>query len=675
MLTNSAGQGVVKPPSIRRLGQSKWWIMAVLSFAYLILAMHTPVSLLGNASYDDALFIRHALSIVQGHWLGPYDNLTLAKGSGYPLFLAAGFFLGLPVTLSEAFLHIAGCLAIALALWRLTSSRGLALVSYAVLLWHPALMFPRVVRDAVYPSQVLLISAGIICLAVSARQGRFRPWLALLTGAAFGWFWLTREEGIWLVPGLLLWALLITWLQWRENSKQWPLVGGMALFIVAFALVDMAVRTMNYVEYRTFTNVDTTSRNFKDAMTALQGVRVGPVVPHVPVPLKVREAIYAASPAFAELAWYLDDKASPGYGWRDPGCKTLPSTCGDLAGGWFMWAFRDAVASRGYYHSAASADDYYRRLTDQVEAACAGGFLHCQRTWIPLMPLISKAQWQEVPDNFLAAAKTLVFLKNKPSAGVLVSTDPTFDGVNRLLGRPLETPVAHTGVDSLRLRGWYYAQGTQWFHLRCKDGPGPKVRMDRLASPDIAVHFSDKNAGYQRFDTSIDEAPGCNLQLVNGSGANEFNLKQVKRGKKVFTFGSATLYIDAWGEVGSEPLSAFESDAQRIHHGLIEAYDTMLPAISLLGWVCFLLWAALLCYRKRLRERLLCIGAALVLWTFVVSRIGVVVLVNISSFNAINQQYLLPAYPLLCGVALLSVFGLFGELHRRTPQETDNVAI
>jgi hypothetical protein len=65
-----------------------------------------PIFAIGPAIYDDALFVRLAESIGEGNWLGDYDELTHAKGIGYPLFLAANHLIGLPLKLSEHFLYL-----------------------------------------------------------------------------------------------------------------------------------------------------------------------------------------------------------------------------------------------------------------------------------------------------------------------------------------------------------------------------------------------------------------------------------------------------------------------------------------------------------------------------------------------------------------------------------------
>jgi hypothetical protein len=139
-------------------------LIVVFSVAYLILAMHLPVSIYTIADYDDALFWGNAYQIVKGHWLGPYTQMTLAKGPGFPLFLAANAVLGIPVTLLIALLYLFACGLIANTLRGLGLNRYLVLSIFVVILFHPALFPLRIIRDNIYPALSLIIISGVIRL-------------------------------------------------------------------------------------------------------------------------------------------------------------------------------------------------------------------------------------------------------------------------------------------------------------------------------------------------------------------------------------------------------------------------------------------------------------------------------------------------------------------------------
>src|SRR6185312_9386733 len=53
----------------------------------------------------------------------------------------------------------------------------------------------------------------------------------------------------------------------------------------------------------------------------------------------------------------------------------LPHGQREIAGGWFMWALRDATAAAGHATSGREAMAYYQRIADEVNAACDQGRL------------------------------------------------------------------------------------------------------------------------------------------------------------------------------------------------------------------------------------------------------------------------------------------------------------
>lgn len=82
--------------------------------AYIFVAVHTPRLLYPTKPHDDGLYIAHGVFLSEGRWLGPFSEFTLMKGPGYPAFLAAANWLGLPVSLASALFH---CATILIFVW------------------------------------------------------------------------------------------------------------------------------------------------------------------------------------------------------------------------------------------------------------------------------------------------------------------------------------------------------------------------------------------------------------------------------------------------------------------------------------------------------------------------------------------------------------------------------
>src|SRR5262245_53891612 len=125
-------------PEAPTLPRSGWLVIVLAGLLYVILSVHLPVSLLANTRHDDAWYFERASSLVMGHWLGDFSQMTLMKGPGYSFFLAVNIVLGLSVVLSQALLYSVACALFALAVFRLSRSATVSLAVFLLMLWHPA---------------------------------------------------------------------------------------------------------------------------------------------------------------------------------------------------------------------------------------------------------------------------------------------------------------------------------------------------------------------------------------------------------------------------------------------------------------------------------------------------------------------------------------------------------
>jgi len=374
----------------------------MFSVAYLILAMHLPVSIFTTQDYDDALFWRNAYQIVSGNWLGAYNELTLAKGPGFPLFLAANAVLGTPVTLMIALLYIFACGLVAITLRDLGLNKYLVLIIFAVILFHPELFPMRIIRDNIYPALSLIIISGVIRMVFVPVQRNQRLVNVVPYGLVFGFFWLTREEGIWIVPGILFLLFFKTIQLKKQNLPIKNVFYRFICFLSSAAIFVGLIALINYNQYGKFETVDLKGKAFSHALKSLMSVDVGQELPYVPVSFNKRQEIYKISPTFSKLKDYFEDRENI---WRSYGCEIYPWTCGDYAGGWFMWALRGSVANKGYYENPKLAAEFYNNITKEIEKSCNMGFIKCKKNPIPFIPNITMTQLKEVPKKTVNALK------------------------------------------------------------------------------------------------------------------------------------------------------------------------------------------------------------------------------------------------------------------------------
>jgi hypothetical protein len=363
------------PP--RPASRGWWWAALALTAAKLWLVAGQRIFAIGPAFHDDLLFVRLASHLVDGNWLGPYNQFTLAKGPMYSFFIALAFQLSVPLLLAQQVLYAAACGVMVRSLRPWLRTGGALFALYAVLLWNPmsfeAENLGRVMRQHVYTPLALLCVAGLVTWFARRREGAWRQAQpAAWAGLAFGCFWLTREESVWLAPGvalLLAAPALAVRREWRERGR--ALLAGGGAFLFAAALPILAVCTLNYRHYGWFGTVEFRAREFNAAYGALTRPLVGPEISQVPVTRQMREALYDVSPAFARLRPHLEGEV--GDSWLER--VTIPASERQIRGGWFVWALRDAAWKAGEAPDAATAMRFYQRLADEVNAACNDGRL------------------------------------------------------------------------------------------------------------------------------------------------------------------------------------------------------------------------------------------------------------------------------------------------------------
>lgn len=616
---------------------------------FVLVFAQRKVVLIPDASHDDALFVWLGHKLATGSWLGGYTDRTLIKGVGFPLFLAFNHLTGLPYTLGIGLLIAASAAYLAWVVGRLTRSMLSAAAVYIAVLLTPGLFqFLRVTREHFYAALTLAMVGAALHLFLGEPCKRARAAVALgLIGAIF---WLTREEGIWILPALVLSVAIPTvriarerdWRKLRHDVLQ---PAGMAVAVGASLL--LAVATANLIRFGNFTTNEVKGGEFQAAMVALQKAAFHDGQPFVPVPHETRLQVYEVSPTFRQLRQYIDP---PEGSWGHKAtCNSLPKVCGDIAGGWFLWVLRDAASRVGVHANASTAARFYQDLANEVNAACGDGRLSCARFLPPLLPPMSVEQVPSVLRStvraFLRAAGAHP-INIDPPASLLVSGPSDLE--NFVLNRP--AVFGQTPEKVVRLGG----------------------RLD-AAQPKVIVSQPNRLRGWT-------------VEPVGGEARtprrNRYNLEVA-----CFLAPCTVAFVD-----GETPVSEIDLDSKRIPHGTLptqtgstltidlvdrtnlssirdQTAAAFLSAVPMTRWLyaalnlCGVLAFGLLCSVPALRrDGAVYVASAAVVAVAVAGRALVIALVDATSFPAVTNAYLLPASVLLSIFSSLSIIGLASAL-------------
>ena len=619
----------------QRFNTLYFWIYIALALIYVSIAMHLPVSIYTTAGHDDAWFINNAQNIMQGHWLGHFNQMTLIKGLGYSYFLIVNNLLGTPITFTLALLYVVSSFYLVYVLRESGIPKLVALFLFAFLIFQPALFPTRIIRDNIYFSLFLISFSGLIYAGLLKKE-KYRILTIAFSGLCFGLFWITREEGIWVVPGFAFIVLYFLFTQRKENKELVLRIRLLSIYFLFSLIPPLTTALINYNMYGSFQNVDIKSSSFTKVLNTLYSVDTGQEIQFLPVSQKKREAIYKVSPSFRELKPYFENT---GKGWTNPGCAFHKSTCGDYAGGWFMWALRDGTSTLGYYKDPSLASKYYERITEEVNLACNNGTLSCKINFITLMPKLTQESIQSIPKKILEAIKLTIYQIEVPlKGGPSVDSVYSLDDVSDFLGNPkIVSPIE---ASTLIASGWYYSQKNDWVSLKCDNYDTHSVTsINRSDSPDISLHFKDSEANKQRFTFEVADFEKCNL-LFSNKNLQEIKLNDIyKKQLKFFNVNDGIVNFDILKV--KEIKKDNKLDLKVELNGLYKKISIYLFSI---GTLFFMAIPLFLVFFKQKPSYLVIL--ALSLWILYYSRILLIVLVDISSFPAINHLYLLPAFPI-----------------------------
>lgn len=658
--------GTSKPVGTRKyLTAVNKYYAAVLVIAAISIWMRKgfPVHLLPDSPHDDALFLRMARSLKAGDWLGPYGRFTLSKGMIYPSFIWAASVASIPLKIAEQTAYLATSALIAGLVRRRVGNNSLALVLFGLLAFNPFLWnveLARVIREGLYIS----LSLAVVALAVInafPTQAQDRYGRRILLGVALGFiggaFWLTREEGIWLLPTLavvlavaLLGALRPDWIPLSERGifhRRSDHLKAVAIpFAVAFAVFFATCGTVaeiNNRHYGIFETNEFRAKSFLRAYGALGRIQHNEWRRYVFFPGDARQRAYSVSPAARELKPFFEGPLE--QAWRQEGCKHVDITpCSEVPSGWFMWELRDAVSFSGHAGSAVEAMRFYETLANEIDEACAGSKIDCLPPRATMLPPFRRAYVGETARSAKSIAKVLFTMGNEavgsaPSLGLSQEVNGFADIVDGVY--PPSTTV---------IQGWTGSvSGMPTVRLYETGEPTAHAFISPLAAQDIVAEYPGLQATRFRLETDC-PMEACGLAVTESGSQFRFPMTRLVPGARLQA--EDTLLAIETRSVPDE--SRFTSGAQvKIAKFVASMYAIVFPVLAVFG-TAGLVSATLLQKQFPVPASLLALGLGSLVAVAV--RIGLLAYIDATSFPGATVLYTSPASPF---VIIFTAVGIY----------------
>jgi hypothetical protein len=302
------------------------------------------------------------------------NRYSFARRPGFPLFLGLASNTGLPLRLVFELLYLGASARLAAATVRLGFPQWSAMLGFFLTIMLPYtfvwLSFAYV--ECMLAPVLIWMSAEFVY--VMTERGRRRRIHSLIFSLLIVLAWFSRSESI-LILGAAAGAILV--LLAGASVRRLPFKVACALcarlFLppaIALAVASLAVALLNQAYFgRLTTTEDLRAPAFVRAYDDLQDIRSSTRIRYVPFARDQMAIAAQVSPAFKEIYGSLQGDIGDTYRRI---AKNEAGVDNEIAGGWLVWALREAVDRAGY-HDARAQDAFYRRMAEELEAAAHAG--------------------------------------------------------------------------------------------------------------------------------------------------------------------------------------------------------------------------------------------------------------------------------------------------------------
>ncbi len=338
----------------------------------IYLAVKTPLYAQAGADFDDYLFVKYALSILSGGWLGPFDCKTLAKGASYSVFLAVNYLLGIPYSLELILTYITAVILFIIAIRKLISNKYFLLTSYLFLLFSPVMFHienvQKIYRGGLIVSFALIIISAAIGLYTSRNDSRKTQlkW-SLLLGFSLSFFWFLKEDSIWILP-FVLGIILITIISSILQRKK--IISRIFISIIPIILLFSSILLYSYTNYKfygEFTITDRSGTYFKEFIADILQIEDDENYQNVWITKKMMYKAIDVSPTLQSIKPYIDDMYKNSWALKENG---------EIEGDMIYWIIKEKVSDAGIYDKGGEyVNKFYQKIDTELNSAFKTGKL------------------------------------------------------------------------------------------------------------------------------------------------------------------------------------------------------------------------------------------------------------------------------------------------------------
>ncbi len=653
------------------------WKIYLLIIAIIKLYIRTGMSIwLSDSLVDDLLYVDMAENLVNTGWFGAYNVLTLNKMPGYAFFLALCHTLHIPyIFLLEAFYILAVCIAVK-AFEHIVNTNIKKNIMLTFLMFSPvcfdSLISLRIYRLAIVPASVLLVVSTYAGLFFRKKESiRKRIGWAVGAGISTFFFWIIREDSIWLAPYIFGAGIIIVLSCIKmEKKKLFSNIGLVCMIYLIFAAGINGVKFINYSNYGVYTMTDYKDGNFARATSAIFRVEPETENEYIWVDQATLKKIIDCSPTLGQMEEEIKIYCQR---WDSLGVLGVD---GEVEKDYITWALRQAAGYAGFYADAQTAERFWGNVAEEVEAALADGRL-AERSGIQISNLAKPIEKGNIDEWLVCTGESIVNVLNYSECSLVLPTNKVSDEYIRKAEWLTRENIRYKDIIyELKCDGWMFTTDeTAEVEIVFVTGTGEKIaaEIENVSRPDVGSYLESEGTAVSNvqklgFKVQCESEDSLRTMEIYVKDNLEYTIDLVQQEEALWirteNMVGAVETFDKSGRMDVVDGSAFDAVGKKI----IELYQSTGIFINILAAAGFLLLLITALKNRKEKEVTLLLVLLGMMGCYFALHLGV----GLNYFAAHNRSgrylYLAGAYPLQQLFIILSIFMLF-EMIKETREK------
>ena len=364
-------------------------LMAIITLIRFLISYKLPSFYIKNLVYDDGLMIYQLTNLLDGKYLGNYNDFMLIKGVVFPFFLYIVRVFNLNYSSILTILYILGCMYFTKSLDKAINNKKILVIIYIALLFNPisfsSELFQRLYRNSLSIIELLFFLGIIIRLYLSDNKIKKDIINYILLGIIMSIMYMTREDNIWTI--VILGILILYKLLKTRNYKLMFL--GIIPFIVLYLNLNI-VSLINYKHYGIYTYNEIQKSNFKDTYKKVLQIKDDKELDKVSIP---KTTMYKLT----KIKEFNISKEE-----IDKFYKNMSDNNNEIYNGNIIWYFRQLTYNKNKIKSGKKSEEYFKKLGNKIDKLFKENKLKKEYTFNSiLLNRPTKKEIKELPKTIL----------------------------------------------------------------------------------------------------------------------------------------------------------------------------------------------------------------------------------------------------------------------------------